>query len=251
MSGGGLGGLAPLVPELLAGRPLAVLTGAGVSAESGLPTFRGPGGLWEGQSAVELATPEAFEADAGKVWRFYEWRRARLREARPNAGHEALARIETLLPRMTLITQNVDGLHRAAGSRNVLELHGSILNTRCTGCGAREPGPDTPFPSLPPRCACGSLLRPDVVWFGEMLPEGVFAAAAAAAEESAVFLVVGTSSVVAPASTLAVTASRAGAKVFEINPEETPLAPLADGTFRASASAVLPVLAEALERGAA
>ncbi len=246
-----LGGLAPLVPDLLAGRPLAVLTGAGVSAESGLPTFRGPGGIWEGQSAMELATPEAFEADPGKVWRFYEWRRARVREARPNAGHEALARIETLVPRMTLITQNVDGLHRAAGSRNVLELHGTILGTRCTGCGARETGPDAAFPSLPPRCACGSLLRPDVVWFGEALPDGVFEAAAEAAEESAVFIVAGTSSVVAPASSLAVMASRAGAKVFEINPEDTPLAPLADGCFRASASTVLPVLADALERGTA
>lgn len=251
MSGVDLGGLAPLVPDLLAGRPLAVLTGAGVSAESGLPTFRGPGGIWEGQSAMELATPEAFEEDPERVWRFYAWRRDRLREARPNAGHEALARIERSLPRMTLITQNVDGLHRAAGSRNVLELHGTILLTRCTLCGAREPWPDAPFESLPPRCACGGLLRPDVVWFGEALPEGVFEAAAAAAGESAVFLVAGTSSVVAPASTLAVIASRAGARVFEINPEETPLAPLADGCFRASASAVLPVLADALERGTA
>jgi NAD-dependent deacetylase len=246
-----LGGLAPLVQDLLAGRPLAVLTGAGVSAESGLSTFRGPGGIWEGQSAMELATPEAFEADPERVWRFYEWRRARVREARPNAGHEALARMERVLPRMTLITQNVDGLHRAAGSRNVLELHGTILQTRCTGCGERTCGPDAPFASLPPHCGCGSLLRPDVVWFGEALPDGVFAKAAEAAEESAVFIVAGTSSVVAPASSLAVMAARAGAKVFEINPEDTPLAPLADGCFRASASAVLPVLADALERGTA
>ncbi len=202
---------------------------------------------------MELATPEAFEADAEQVWRFYEWRRAPLREARPNAGHEALARIETLLPRMTLITQNVDGLHRArrepqrprAARHDPPDaLHGLRR--------AREPAPDAPFPSLPPRCACGSLpqARRRLVR-RELLPEGVFEAAAAAAEESAVFLVVGTSSVVAPASTLAATASRAGAKVFEINPEETPLAPLADGSFRASASAVLPVLADALERGAA
>jgi NAD-dependent deacetylase len=246
-----LGGLAAVVPDLLAGRPLAVLTGAGVSAESGLATFRGPGGMWEGQSATELATPGAFRADPEKVWRFYEWRRARVREARPNAGHEALARIEKAIPRMTLITQNVDGLHREAGSVNLLELHGTILQTRCTGCGARAKGPDEPFASLPPRCACGSLLRPDVVWFGESLPEGVFEAAAEAASESAVFIVAGTSSVVAPASSLAVIAARGGAKVFEINPEETPVAPLADGCFRASASAVLPLLADALERGTA
>ena len=251
MSGGGLGGLALLVPELLAGRPLAVLTGAGVSAESGLPTFRGPDGMWEGRRAVELTTPEAFTANPAEVWRFYEWRRANLREARPNAGHIALARIEKVIPRMTLVTQNVDGLHRAAGSRNVLELHGTILNTRCTGCGAIAAGPDEPFDELPPRCGCGSLLRPDVVWFGEMLPEGVFEAAASAAAESAVFLVVGTSSVVAPASSLAMIAARAGAKVFEINPMPTPLASSADGCFRASASVVLPVLADVLERGAA
>ncbi len=251
MTGADLGGLAPLVPELLAGRPLAVLTGAGISAESGLPTFRGPDGIWEGRRAVDLTTPEAFAANPKEVWRFYEWRRATLREARPNAGHVALARIEKVIPRMTLVTQNVDGLHRAAGSRNVLELHGTILKTRCTGCGAVAAGPGEPFDALPPRCGCGSILRPDVVWFGEMLPEGVFEAAAAAAAESAVFLVVGTSSVVAPASSLATIAARGGAKVFEINLVPTPLASGADGCLRASASAVLPVLADALERGAA
>ncbi len=251
MTGGGLAGLAPLVPDLLAGRPLAILTGAGVSAESGLPTFRGPGGLWEGQSAMDLATPEAFDRDPARVWRFYEWRREKLRAARPNAGHVALAAIERSLPRTTLATQNVDGLHRAAGSRNVLELHGSILRTLCTGCGTRAAAPDAPFPSLPPRCRCGAVLRPDVVWFGETLPESVFEAAAEAAAASAVFLVVGTSSLVAPASFLATIAARGGAKVFEINPEETPLASWADGTFRASASAVLPILADALARGVA
>lgn len=200
---------------------------------------------------MELATPEAFEEDAGKVWRFYEWRRQQVRQARPNPAHEALARMERILPRMTLITQNVDGLHRAAGSRNVVELHGTILKTRCTACGTRAEGPDGPFDSIPPLCGCGGVLRPDVVWFGETLPAGAFEAAAEAAAKSAVFLVVGTSSVVSPASSLATIAARGGARVFEVNPEETPLAPLADGSFRASASAVLPVLADALERGAA
>src|SRR5262249_58876093 len=128
--------------ELLAGRPLAVLTGAGISAESGLPTFRGPEGLWEGQRAEELATPEAFTKDPEKVWRFYEWRRGLVRAAQPNEGHMALARMERLLPRMTLITQNVDGLHRAAGSKDVIELHGSILRVRCTREGSVARGPD-------------------------------------------------------------------------------------------------------------
>ncbi len=242
--------LAPLIPylaELRAGRPLAVLTGAGVSAESGLPTFRGAGGLWEGHRAEELATPGAFARDPVNVWRFYEWRRNAVRSARPNDAHLALARIEAHLPRMTLITQNVDELHRAAGSRRLLELHGSILRDRCSGCGTVTPAPDVPRDPLPPRCAsCGSLLRPDVVWFGEMLPMDVWQKAEAAAEQSGVFLVVGTSSVVAPASTLGLVAARAGAHVFEINPEATPIAPLAEGVFRTSATGFLPDFARAL-----
>jgi NAD-dependent deacetylase len=242
--------LAPLIPyfsDLRAGRPLAVLTGAGVSAESGLPTFRGPGGIWEGERAEELATPGAFARDPVKVWRFYEWRREKVREARPNEGHVALARLEEVLPRMTLVTQNVDGLHRAAGSRRPVELHGNIMRDRCSGCSTVTPAASGPFASLPPRCPlCGALLRPDVVWFGEMLPPEAWQAAEKAAEESAVFLVVGTSSVVAPASSLGLLAARAGAHLFEINPEATPIAPLAEGVFRTSASEVLAALAKAL-----
>ena len=243
--------LLDLLPGLLSGRPLAVLTGAGISKESGLPTFRGPGGLWEGNRPEDLATPEAFARDPEKVWRFYAWRLAKVRAARPNEGHLALASMERILPRMTLVTQNVDGLHAAAGSRNLLELHGTILHARCTECGLRSGAPEGAIPPLP-RCACGGLLRPDVVWFGEALAPEVWAAAARAAEESAVFFVVGTSSLVAPASSLALLAARRGACVFEINVEETPLAPHAAGVFRASAAEVLPAIAEALllERGA-
>jgi NAD-dependent deacetylase len=242
--------LLDLLPELLSGRPLTVLTGAGVSAESGLPTFRGPGGLWEGNRPEDLATPEAFEEDPEKVWRFYAWRLEKLRAARPNEGHLALARMERLLPRMTLVTQNVDGLHAAAGSRNLLELHGTLLHARCTECSRRSAAPEGEIPPLP-RCACGGLMRPDVVWFGEALVPDVWEAAARAAEECAVFFVVGTSSVVAPASSLALLAARRGAHVFEINIEETPLAPLAAGVFRARAAEVLPAIAAALARGAA
>ena len=239
--------LLDLLPELLSGRPLAVLTGAGISKESGLPTFRGPGGLWEGNRPEDLATPEAFARDPEKVWRFYAWRLEKLRCARPNEGHLALARMERILPRMTLVTQNVDGLHTAAGSRNLLELHGSLLHARCTECERRSGAPEGEIPPLP-RCACGGLLRPDVVWFGEALAPDVWAAAAAAAEECAVFFVVGTSSVVAPASSLALLAARRGAYVFEINTEETPLAPLAAAVFRSSAAEVLPAIARALVR---
>lgn len=244
--------LAAALPELVSGRPLVVLTGAGISVESGLPTFRGPGGLWEGFRPEELATPQAFAADPERVWRWYAWRQGLVREAQPNDGHLALARMERLLPAMTLITQNVDGLHARAGSRNVLALHGSILHTRCAREGTRQPVPEGGFPSLPPRCgACGALLRPDVVWFGESLDPHVWRAAEKASSDCAVFLVVGTSSVVAPASTLALVAARAGARVFEVNPEATPLAPLADGVFRAGASEVLRDVARLVAAGRA
>jgi len=240
--------LLDLLPELLAGRPLVVLTGAGISAESGLPTFRGPGGMWEGNRPEDLATPEAFARDPEKVWRFYAWRLEKLRAAKPNEGHLALARMERLLPRMTIVTQNVDGLHAAAGSQNILELHGTLLAARCTACDRRFPAPESPIPPLPRCGACGVLLRPDVVWFGEALSPVTWSAASRAAEECAVFFVVGTSSVVAPASSLALLAARGGAYVFEINPEETPLAPLAAGVFRARAAEVLPAIAAALVR---
>jgi NAD-dependent deacetylase len=242
--------LAPLVPyfsDLRGGRPLAALTGAGVSAESGLPTFRGAGGLWEGRRAEELATPDAFAHDPVKVWRFYEWRREKVRAARPNEAHLAFARLEGVLPRMTLITQNVDGLHQAAGSRRPIELHGNIMRDRCSGCGTVTAAAPAPFATLPPRCPlCSELLRPDVVWFGEVLPAGSWHEAETAAETSAVFLVVGTSSVVAPASSLGLLAARAGAHLFEINPEATPIAPLAEGVFRTSASEVMSAIAMAL-----
>lgn len=232
--------LTPYIPEVLAGRPLVVLTGAGVSAESGLPTFRGEGGLWEGVRAEELATERAFQADPEKVWRFYEWRRKAVQEASPNGAHLALARLERLLPRMVLITQNVDGLHQAAGQASVIELHGSILKTRCVAEGTLSPTPQGPFPSIPPPCrSCGGPLRPAVVWFGESLPASAWRAAENAVLDCAVILVVGTSSVVAPASSLGVIAVRNGARLFEINPEETPLAPLAEGVFRATATEAL------------
>ncbi len=243
--------LQALLPDLLAGRPLAVLTGAGISAESGLSTFRGPGGIWEGNRPEDLATPEAFARDPETVWRFYAWRLEKLRAARPNDGHLALARMEQLLPRMTIVTQNVDGLHAAAGSRNVLALHGTILDARCTDCERRFPAPASPVPPLPRCGVCGAILRPDVVWFGEALPTAAWSAATKAAGECAVLFVVGTSSVVAPASSLALLAARSGARVFEINPVETPVASLAAGVFRARAAEVLPAIASALERGAA
>ena len=237
--------LQPLEQALSAARKIAVMTGAGISAESGVPTFRGAGGLWEGHRAEELATPQAFERDPILVWEFYDWRRTLLAECSPNPGHEALARLEAMTLHFTLITQNVDGLHQSAGSLNVHELHGNIWRLRCSrDCGTPD-GDDfrAPLPRpLPPRCSCGAPLRPGVVWFGESLPMEPFAAADRAAREAEIFLVIGTSGLVEPAASLARIASAAGARVVEINPEETPLSSIADDIFRESAAKLLPRL---------
>jgi NAD-dependent deacetylase len=206
-------------------RRVAVLTGAGVSAESGLATFRGAGGLWEGHRVEDVATPFAFERDPTLVWRFYNARRANLRTVQPNPGHRALAALETRLAgteggEFTLITQNVDGLHQAAGSRQVLELHGSLRRVRCTSCRYRADRYDE-LPELPRCSECGELLRPDVVWFHEMLPEDVWRTAARATAVCQCFLVVGTSAVVYPAAGLIDAAREAGAAVIEVNLEAT------------------------------
>ncbi|MBP7149027.1 MAG: NAD-dependent deacylase [Acidobacteria bacterium] len=242
--------IAALVEALASARHVVALTGAGVSAESGVPTFRGAGGLWRGRDATELATPEAFAADPKLVWEFYDWRRTLLAGCSPNGAHRALAALEASTPRFTLVTQNVDGLHRLAGSRDPLELHGNIWRVRCwRGCGEperedrRAPLP----PPLPPPCACGAPLRPGVVWFGEMLPVGAFERAARAAREAGVFLVAGTSGVVEPAASLARVARSAGARVVEINPDPTPLTRYAHDVFREPASAALERLVAALE----
>ena len=214
---------APVIPAaaldaLRAARHVAVLTGAGVSAESGIPTFRDAlTGLWSRFRAEELATPEAFARDPALVWSWYRWRRERVLAAEPNPGHRALAELEGKVPLLTLITQNVDGLHQRAGSRAVIELHGNIVRARCTREGTVaeawvecEPGP--------PSCArCGAPLRPDVVWFGESLPEAALAQAWEAARSCDVMLSVGTSNLVQPAASLPWVAVDAGATVIVVN----------------------------------
>lgn len=226
---------------------VAALTGAGVSAESGLPTFRGKGGLWEGHRVEEVATPEAFERDPTLVWSFYEARRRAVAAARPNGAHRALARLEPRYRQFLLATQNVDGLHRRAGSRRLVELHGSLARIRCTRCAAVAETLGA-IEVLPPRCACGGLQRPDVIWFGELLPAGALEAAAEAAAHADVYLVVGTSAEVYPAAGLALLAAERGAEVFEINPEATALSPVCAGVLRASAGAVLTGVVEELAR---
>jgi NAD-dependent deacetylase len=233
------------VAALRAARAVVALTGAGISAESGVPTFRGPGGLWRTFRPEQLATPEAFARDPALVWEWYRWRRGRMAAVGPNPGHEALARMEQRVRAFTVVTQNVDGLHARAGTRRLVELHGSIWRDRCTANAEHlfdRQAADSD-PALPlPRCHCGALLRPDVVWFGEPLDPRRLEAAVEAVREAQVVLVVGTSSVVYPAAALPGIARRAGATVVEVNPEETPLTGEADLVLRGAAGIVLPEL---------
>jgi NAD-dependent deacetylase len=231
-----------LIQSLREAGRVTVLTGSGVSAESGVPTFReAQTGLWERYDPQQLATPEAFDRDPRLVWEWYEWRRRLLSEAEPNPAHRALAELEGRILTFTLVTQNVDGLHQRAGSRGVIELHGNILRSKCSWEGVIvEPEDDG---SIPPLCpGCGAYLRPDVVWFGEMLPAGAMEAASEAARGCDVFLSVGTSGLVYPAAALPHEALESGATVVEVNPGETPLTGRADHALRGRAGEVLPEL---------
>lgn len=219
-------------------RTVAVMTGAGVSADSGIPTFRGPGGLWRNFRPEDLATPEAFRRDAQLVWEWYEWRRGLIREAKPNAAHDALARMSGA----TVVTQNVDGLHARAGSPDVVELHGNIFRVSCV----REGKPrmhEEPFSDLPPRCECGALLRPGVVWFGEALPEAAVARAVGAISSADILLVIGTSGVVYPAAGFV--ALHKGLSI-EINPETSGVSSACTFAIPARAAEAAPAIVEAL-----
>ncbi|HEV7919344.1 MAG TPA: NAD-dependent deacylase [Thermoanaerobaculia bacterium] len=215
---------------------VVVFTGAGVSAESGIPTFRGAGGLWREFRAEDLATPEAFARDPRLVWEWYEWRRGLIREAKPNAAHEAIARLSEAV----VVTQNVDGLHARAGSSDVIELHGNIFRVRCVHEGdVREAY--APLESI--HCTCGALLRPDVVWFGEMLPEEAFARAAEAIREADLLLVIGTSGVVYPAAGLV--SLHRGISV-EINPQASGVSSACKFAIPQTAAAATPPIVEVL-----
>ncbi len=216
---------------------MAVLTGAGISAESGIPTFRSNGGYWQQFRFEDLATPQAFARDPKFVWQWYEERRRAIAMARPNAGHLALVEMEQRVASFTLITQNVDGLHDLAGSRNVIRLHGDIWNVRCMKCG-EERVDRSELKELPPRCACGGMLRPGVVWFGEDLPERAMERAADAVRKADLLIVAGTSAQVYPAAGLIDLART----VIEINPEETAYSAGVAFSIRGSASEVLPRL---------
>jgi NAD-dependent deacetylase len=224
------------------GERVVAFTGAGISAESGIATFRGADGLWEQERLEDVATPGGFRRDPRRVWAWYDKRRAQIAAASPNAGHRALAAYEARHPGFTLVTQNIDGLHAAAGSRRVLCLHGQIFRVRCMRDDSAREDRRVPLPEIPPRCECGALLRPDVVWFGEMPPEDIMADAVAAARDARLFLVIGTSSLVYPAASLPEIARRHGAYLVEINIEPTPLSPLADEVIQGPAAVVLPRL---------
>lgn len=225
-------------------RRITVLTGAGVSAPSGIPTFRGPQGLWRSHRPEDLATPQAFGRDPQLVWEWYAWRRKHIASCEPNAGHVALARWSQVLPCFTLITQNVDGLHERAGTSGVLRFHGSIWHLRCWDRCGIEPWRDdrVPLPELPPRCpACGGLARPDVVWFGEPIDHRVLDQCQAALDCD-LFIVAGTSSVVYPAAGLLDVAAARGAFTVEINPEATDASSRVNLSWRGPAEQVLPLL---------
>jgi NAD-dependent deacetylase len=231
--------------RVAAARRLAVLTGAGVSAESGVPTFRGPDGLWRNFRPEDLATPEAFARDPKLVWEWYDWRRGLVAKCRPNPAHEALAALERRGRGFTLVTQNVDGLHALAGSRDPVEMHGNLWKVRCTACHRVSDDRRVPIP-IPPSCdLCGGLLRPHIVWFGESLDPDVLERAFGAFEYCDAALIVGTSGKVQPAASLAGVAKRAGAFVVEVNPEPGPPDGRVDVTLAGKAGEVLPRLVPA------
>jgi NAD-dependent deacetylase len=235
-----------LILELKSANHVAVLTGAGTSAESGVPTFRdAQTGLWARYDPQELATPQAFRHNPGLVWDWYAWRRSLVAEAKPNAGHFALAQMACHVPELTLITQNVDGLHQQAGSSDVIELHGNIMRIKCFSCNQTvDEYQETD--DNPPRCPyCDGLLRPDVVWFGENLPQNSLARALSAAHQCDLFLSIGTSSVVHPAASLPIEAMELGTSTVEINPDRTPLTSHMTYVIAGPSGVVLPALVHA------
>jgi NAD-dependent deacetylase len=217
---------------------IVFVTGAGISQESGIPTFRGKDGLWRKFDAMKLATIEAFYENPKLVWEWYEERRQNILAANPNPGHLAIAQLEKY-KKIHVLTQNIDGLHQRAGSKHVYELHGSIITIKCTVCDFKDRITSS-FTQLPPICNCGNILRPDVVWFGEPLPQDVWNEAMEKASSCDVMVVVGTSLAVSPANLLPVYAKQNGAVMVEVNPEKTPMSSSMDLSLRSSAARALP-----------
>lgn len=222
-------------------RALFVLTGAGVSAESGIPTFRGAQGLWKNYSATDLATPQAFKKDPALVWEWYQWRQGLISNSGPNPAHHALVKFEEMIPLFLLLTQNVDGLHRSAGSKKVLELHGNIFRTRCLQCNKITSYKTPTKISKPflPKCSCQGLLRPDVVWFGESIPHAIWQQSLDFLNKADTALICGTSGVVWPAAAIPEIARQKNIKTIEINLEPTPVSSIVDLSIHGKAGEVL------------
>lgn len=227
---------------------VAVLTGAGISAESGVPTFRGEEGLWKKFRAEELATVDAFMGNPQLVWEWYLHRRELMNDVDPNPGHYALVDMEKYFEDFTLITQNVDGLHRRAGSSNILELHGNIALNKCFECGEPYKGEISLDDGELPQCGCGGRIRPDVVWFGEMLPERAINGAFEASNRAELFISIGTSALVHPAASMPLMAKRSGAYLVEVNLEPTPLTEYCDYYIHGQSGEILPRIMEELKK---
>jgi NAD-dependent deacetylase len=237
--------LTPILPRFRSAKRVVALTGAGVSAESGIPTFRdAQTGLWAKYDPMQLATPEAFARNPKLVWDWYEWRRELFRDKKPNPGHYVLAKMEKFFPHFVVVTQNIDGLHRVAGSTDIIELHGNLGRDKCSRenvlIDRAEARTTDDGLFVCPRC--GAYLRPDVVWFGEALPRDALDRAFQEAMQCDVLMSIGTSSLVEPAASLPRIAQQAGAFIVEINPDETPLSQSADVVLRGKSGAVLPKL---------
>lgn len=220
-------------------KAVSVLTGAGVSAESGIPTFRGAGGIWEKYDFNKLATPQGFRDNPELAWEWYQLRQREMKKAKPNRAHSVIAEMEHFFPEFSVITQNIDGMHKRAGSANIIELHGNIWRMRCTRDGTLI-DLDDPVKEIPPLCQCGSILRPDVVWFGEPLPQEQLGRALSIASESEVMFVVGTSAVVFPAAALPLLTKDSGGVVIEINLGPTDLSSYADASVFGPAGETMP-----------
>jgi len=240
--------LEEVIRNLKSSKKIVILTGSGVSAESGIPTFRGKDGLWKRFRAEELATPHAFSRDPKLVWEWYNWRREIIASKEPNPAHKVLASWEKKFPEFHLITQNIDGLHQKAGSKKVIELHGNIWEVRCMKEGIISENREVPLKEIPPKCpSCGALLRPNVVWFGESLDQAVLNQAIELSTNCDIMFVVGTSAIVQPAASLPYFALREGALVVEINIEETLLTPHVNYFLKGKAGEILPKLNEKLD----
>lgn len=226
-------------------KKIVFVTGAGISQESGIPTFRGKDGLWRKYDPMQLATIDAFYENPKLIWEWYEERRTNILAANPNQGHFAISELAKH-KQVIILTQNIDGLHQRSGSKHVLELHGSIIRIKCTKCDFKD-NITTPFETLPPKCKCGEILRPDVVWFGEGLPQDVWGEAISHAQTCDVMIIVGTSLVVSPANTLPLYAKQNGAVLIEVNPEKTVMSSEMDLSVREKSAVALPELVKLVQ----